>query len=271
MATIITDFLSLFQHEFFILAVVAAIFSGFLCGFTGPYLSWRKLGSLGSSISHSALTAIAFAALIGVATGWILFPFSIFLALLLAFLKEKKHNDLDSIVALFYSGFMGIGVLLLSFSGKGSSEMVEVLFGDILVVDRSDIFLLGGLSVALLAFAVWQRKGLILSLVHSDLAIVEGVPTHRLNYISMALIGLSIAASIKILGVILMTSLMMVPTLIASKYTKSIRSHFVLSSLIGVTISFVGILLAAALNLPSGASIAAFAFVLFLVNSVIKR
>ncbi|MCB0347963.1 MAG: metal ABC transporter permease [Bdellovibrionales bacterium] len=263
---IATEVLELLQLEFFWRAVIASTLAGLICGFVGPYLSWRNLGLLGASLSHAALTPISLAYMIGVSVKWLLLPFSLLISLIIAYLKEKNYNSLDSVLAIFYSGFMALGILFLSQLEFGSTEMVHLLFGDILTVSWSDVLFLLFVFVFILVFAIKFKKPLLLSLVHPELAKVEGKNMKYFTYACFAIIGLCVVASLKIIGLVLLTCLMMAPTLMATKRTKSLKAHFLFCSLAGALLAFVGILLSAVFNLPSGASIASLAMLVFFIN-----
>jgi zinc transport system permease protein len=264
--TIVTEVLELFQLEFFWRATLASVLAGLICGFVGPYLSWRNLGLLGASLSHASLTPISLAYILGVSVQWLLLPFSLGLSLVIAFLKERNYNNLDSVLAIFYSGFMALGILFLSHLQFGSTEMVHLLFGDILTVTWADVGFLVAVLIVIVGFALKFRKPLLLSLVHPELAKVEGKNMHLYTYACFALIGLCVAASLKIIGLVLMTCLMMAPTLMATKRTKSLKFHFLFCSLAGALLAFAGIILSAIFNLPSGASIATLAMLVFFIN-----
>jgi zinc transport system permease protein len=264
--TIATEIVELFQLEFFWRAMIASVLAGLICGFIGPYLSWRNLGLLGASLSHASLTPISLAYILGISVQWLLLPFSLLLSLIIAVLKEKNYTGLDSVLAVFYSGFMALGILFLSQLEFGSTEMVHLLFGDILTVSWMDVGFLAFVLLIIFGFSLRFKKPLLLSLVHAELAKVEGKNMRYYTYACFALIGLCVAASLKIIGLVLMTCLMMVPTLMATKRTKSLKAHFVFCAFSGALLAFIGIILSAIFNLPSGASIATLAMLVFFIN-----
>lgn len=266
--TKLQDFLT---YDFAQFALLSSILAGAICGVLGPLMAWKRLGLLGSSIAHASLAAIGVAKLINVSIYTLLYPFSILLSVLLAKLKVQAKQEMDSLLALFYSGFMALGILLISIKGQGSTEVIHFLFGNILLSNELDILVLFLLSVLTIIYIIKNKKQIILSLLNEELAITEGVAIKKHNYIIMILISITTIASLKLMGIVLMTSLLMAPTMIASKFTKNIKNHLMLSTLLGVLISVFGLMISLLSDLPSGSCIAVLALFSFFIVHLLKK
>jgi zinc transport system permease protein len=252
-------------------AMQAALLAGFLCGFVGPLFVWRRMALFGNTISHASLTPIAIAQIAKIPFVSVLFPFSIGLSLLLTKIEQKGYPELDSVLSIFFSGLMALGILLLSLGGGGSSEAVHFLFGDVLLVTRSDLTVLAFISLLVIIYAGVFWRDLILMAVHSELATVEGIPVSRHVYALMALSGLAVTCVLLLMGVILATSLMIVPPMIARSFAQTLRGHFIASVIVGALMSVGGLLLAIVLDTASGPTIAVVGLVLFILSSLIRK
>tara|TARA_B100001248_G_scaffold261706_1_gene253775 strand:+ start:13092 stop:13907 length:816 start_codon:yes stop_codon:yes gene_type:complete len=263
------NWLDLFSYTFFWRALIACLLAGGICGLIGPYLSWKNLGLYGAALSHAALFPIALGLSFHFAYEFALYPFVLCLSLAIAFFKKKRMASLDSYLAIFYSGFMALGILLLSLFGSGSTEMIHYLFGEVLLVSNYDLILLALMALMLVIFSYKYKNQLILESLQYEIAQVEIKKLNTLEYITYVMIGFCIAASLKIMGIVLLTSLLMAPTLIAAKFTNSLRAHFILSIGLSCLLACGGLLVAISLDLPSGASIASLAMTSFFLTSLL--
>jgi zinc transport system permease protein len=263
--------MELLTSPFVLQALEASVVAGFLCGLAGPFFVWRRLALFGNTISHASLTPIALAQIAHVPFTTVLFPFSVTLSLILTKIEQRGYPELDSVLSIFFSGLMALGILLLSLSGGGSSEAVHFLFGDILLVSQRDLILLSSVSVAVAVYTFIYWREIVLMAVHTDLATVEGVAVNHHTYFLMALCGLAVTCLLMLMGVILATTLMIVPPMIARSFTETLKSHVIASVIIGVLVSVGGLLLSVALDTASGPTIAVAGLILFLISSVFQK
>jgi ABC-type Mn2+/Zn2+ transport system permease subunit len=154
--------------------------AGALCGALGPYLVWRRMGLLGDAIAHAGLAVVAVSLLLDISSTPLLLVFAALIGYLLSFAQEKNFSELDSVLAILFAGFMGLGLLIIHFSGKGSEEILHVLFGDVSQTNSFDLIVLAALSAFVVSYLLWFRKPLQLMLLHSDLARIEGVQIFQL-------------------------------------------------------------------------------------------
>ncbi len=271
MDTVITERMDLFTSPLFLRAFLATLLGGILCGALGPFLLWRRLSMFSSSVSHAALTPLALSTALGVPTYILLYPFSALLAVGITRAEEKGIVESDSILSLFFSGFMAVGVLILVSSGIGSSEAVHFLFGDVLLISGKD--LAGLLLVTLIVggYVFKYKKDLVLLCLNRDLAVSEGVPVRHHIYILNLLAAITVVCLLGLVGIILTTSLIVGPALIASTFSKNLRTMFGLSLVMGVVSSCGGLIVSVLLDYSSGPTIAVFTLVGFLVSTLLSR
>lgn len=262
--------IELFQAPFFREALLGSLLAGAICGLLGPYIVWRRLGLMGDSISHASLTAVAGALYFQVPLNLVLFPFTLGVSLFLAWIEEQKVSEADSVLAVFFAGFLAVGILIMTTMGQGSAELVHVLLGEILLISSGDLLLLGCVLAVILVFLRVTRWQLTLIMLQPDLARIEGFPVRRFNYLLMALVGLTVAACLKLMGVILLTALLMVPPMTAKSLSGTLNGQLKWSFIISVALAMLGTLLAFYLDWPTGPTIAGFGLIVYLLSVGVK-
>jgi zinc transport system permease protein len=253
------------------LVVIAATLTGILCGSLSPYLVWKRLGLLSDSVSHAALMVIAVALAFGVSSSALLIPFSVLIGLLLSYMQKKDFKELDSVLGIFFAGFMGVGLIVMHVTGKGSEEVLHALFGDIQSINAESIAILVTLTILVVGYLLKNRRALQLSLVQPDLAKVEGIPVNRHMTILLVLCSVTVAVCLQLMGIVLITMLFVAPSMTALSFARSTRQHLILSVVFGVGIALLGTAVAQIAKLPVSASIATVGLVVFAVSVVLKK
>lgn len=252
------------------LVVVSALLAGLLCGALGPYLVWKRLGLLSDSVSHASLAVIAIALALGLPETSLLIPFAIILGLLMSYLQKRSFSELDSVIAIFFAGFMGLGLIIMSQTGRGSDEVLHVLFGDIENINGTDVLWLTILTAGVLGYLARYRNILKLTLVQPELAHLEGINVQRHMTILLVMCSVTVAVCLKFMGVVLVTMLFVAPSLIAMSFARSARAHTALSLIIGVAISIGGVGIASIMKWPVSATVALLGFAVFVATAAIK-
>jgi len=262
----IAERLEFFNSLLFMQTFAAALVGGLLCGVIGPYLLWRRLSMFSSSISHAALTPMAIASVAGLSSPLVLYPFSLLLAVAITRAEEKGVFESDSVLTLFFAGFMAIGVLILVSSGAGSSEAVHYLFGDVLLIENKDLLSLFGVAALVSIFVLRYKKDLVLMCLNKDLAMSEGINVRRHIYILNLLAAVTVVCLLGLVGIILTTSLIVGPALIASSVSKNLKTMLWRSALIGALCSCGGLILSVLLDWSSGPTIALLTLLGFMLS-----
>lgn len=248
----------------------AALIGGFLCGVIGPYLLWRRLSMFSSSISHAAMTPLAIASVMAVPAFFVLYPFSALLSLGITRAEEKGLFESDSVLTLFFAGFMALGVLILVSAGAGSEEAIHFLFGDISTIQSGDLFGLVGVTILVCLYILNFRKQLSLLCLHRDLAVSEGVPVRRHIYLLNFLAAITVVCLLGLMGIILATALLVGPALIAASFSRNLKTMLIASVGIGTGCSIAGLYLSSLLGWASGSTIAVLTLALFLISLLFK-
>lgn len=250
--------------------ILIAYFLGRLCGSLSPYIVWKRLGLLGDTVAHASLFVVAFALLLGIESSYVIIPFSIAIGLLLSYAQEKKFFELDSVLAVFFAGFMGLGLITMTLSGEDSEEILHVLFGDIEKTSTLDILILFALNTFVFFYLQKFEKQLQLMLLDQDLAKIEGINVKKHSTFLLVICSLTVGVCLKMMGVVLVTALFIAPALISLAFAKSARQHSAISTLLGSSMAVIGVLAAKFFNIPGGATIASTGLIVFLLVTVIK-
>jgi zinc transport system permease protein len=257
--------MSILDQDFMRLAFAAGAIVGVLAPAVGFFLVQRRMSLIGDGIGHVAFAGVAAGYLIGispVATGVVA---AVVGAIGVEWLRARRRTAGDQALALlFYTG-IALGVVLISAAGALNANLFTFLFGSILTVSHNDLVLVGVLgAVGLLVVAALYRTLVAVSLDEEG-ARVSGLPVGLVNVVLAALTGVTIAASMRIVGILLIAALMVLPVIAASRVAWSVLSTILIAIGIGLTSVVVGLTISYYGDLAPGGTIvlaAAGAFVL---------
>jgi zinc transport system permease protein len=241
--------------EFMRLAFAAGSVVGLLAPAVGFFLVQRQLSLIGDGIGHVAFAGVAAGYLLGIAPVATALVFAVAGAVAIEWLRGRRAAVGDQALALgFYVGFAA-GVGMVSSAGALDANLFTFLFGSILTVTRGDVVLVAVLGAAALALIAVLYRGLVAAAVDEEAARVSGVPVSVLNVLLAGLAGVTIALSMRIVGVLLIAALMVLPVTAASRIAWSLRSTLLLSMAIGLGAVWVGLTLAYYGDLAPGGAI----------------
>lgn len=265
------NLLSLLQLPFMQRAIAAGVLMGLLCGLLGSFVTLRQLSFFSHAVGHAALLGIVMGVLLQVNPTWMLLPFTLLFGLAVLYLID--HTDLwsDSVLNIVLSGALATGVILSSFIQSYRGNLMGVLFGDILAVDSLDLTLTGGLLLVSAIVLLGTLRQQILLTLNQAMAKVQGVAVQFHRYLFVVLLSLTVAVSIKAIGILLVNAFLVIPAATAKLMSQQFVPYMGLSAAIGAVSSLVGLTLSAAFNLPSGPSIVLAQFVGFLLVLIASR
>lgn len=256
--------------DFFIRALVAGIGIACVAGPLGCFILWRRMAYFGDTLAHSALMGAALSILLNVNTTATVFTICALIALAMVFMEKKVKLSSDSLLGLLAHSSLAIGLLVLAFLSGMRIDLMGLLFGDILSVNKQDILTiyLGGFIVLAILVMIWRR--LFAATVNPELAEAEGMAPERVNLVFMILMAGVIAIALKIVGVLLITALLILPAAAARHFARSPEGMAVLASVFGVTSVIAGLFSSLHYDSPSGPSIVVAALILFLAGFMVK-
>jgi zinc transport system permease protein len=260
----------IFELGFIQRALVAGIDISILCSIIGLFLVLRRQSLFGDSLAHMAFGGIA----VGIYTNtyplWTAFIASILAALGITKLQRSSNIPADSAVAIMLTAGLAIGILLLSFAGGFSVDLFSFLFGNILLVSLEDTLLISFLTaIVLLSVTILFKKFLYITFDEQQ-AEVSGLQVQRLNYFFIVLASLTVIASMRLVGILLISSLTVIPNITAMMFGTGFKRTLLISVLISMTSVVSGIFLSYALNSAPSGTIALISISFFLFVYVAK-
>jgi zinc transport system permease protein len=255
--------------DFFTRAIVAGLGLSAVTGPLGCFVVWRKLAYFGDTLAHAALLGVALSLLLSINTTLAVFCVALLVAFLLLALQKRSALSSDALLGMLSHGSLAVGLLALAFMTWVRMDLMGLLFGDLLAVTRTDIAVIFGGGAVVLAMLAFAWKPLFAVTVNRDLAAAEGINVPAHDVLLMLLLAAVVAVSIKIVGVMLITSLLIIPAGAARRLSASPAMMAVLASLIGGVAVVAGLWVSLTWNTPAGPSIAAAALVVFVIGLAI--
>ena len=259
--------MSIFDADFMRLAFATGAVVGVLAPAVGFFLVQRRMSLIGDGIGHVAFAGVAAGYLLGISPVATALVASVGGAVTIEWLRTRRRAAGDQALALlFYTG-IAAGVVLISAAGALNANLFAFLFGSILTVTRGDLVLVSVLGVVGLLLIAAFYRALVAAALDEEGARVSGVPVGLLNVLLAALAGVTIAVSMRIVGILLIAALMVLPVIAASRVAWSIRSNMLIAIGIGLGSVFVGLIAAYYGNLAPGGAIVLVAAGAFVVAS----
>ncbi|MDK2946644.1 MAG: zinc transport system permease protein [Geotoga sp.] len=195
----------------------------------------------------------------------------ILFAVFIYFVGKKGKISENSLIGMLFPLSMALGVIIMNLKPGYTPEIESYLFGDILMVNLTDIITLGIILLSVIFFITIFNKELKYFSYNERMAKIYGVPTELIRFLFLIAVALVVVTSVKIIGIILVTSMLITPGVIAKLWAKSINQMVIISSIFGLLSSFLGIYFSYYLDIPSGPSIVVLLFIFFLINYFLKK
>jgi zinc transport system permease protein len=254
--------------DFFIRALIAGVGIAIIAGPLGCLVIWRRLSYFGDTLSHSALLGVTLAYAFSINITLSVFVISSIVAILLINLQKRTKLAGDSLLGLLAHSTLAIGLVLIGFLSSIRFDLMGLLFGDILAVTTEDIALvwIGGIIILGILYYIW--KSIFSATVNYDLAAAEGMRPEISNFIFTLLLAAVIALSIKMIGALLITGLLLIPAAIARNLSNSPKQMIIISVLAGIASVVIGLFTSLELNTSSGPSIIVASLALFVLSLI---
>ncbi|MDT3738451.1 MAG: metal ABC transporter permease [Candidatus Kapabacteria bacterium] len=256
--------IEMFGYPFLQRALLAGILIGFAASYFGVFVVQRRISYIGSGLAHAAFGGVALGLLLGIEPLITAVPFTLFIAVLTVYLKEYTKISTDSIIGILYSVSVALGIIFLSLKDDYSADAYTYLFGSILTVTESDIWISVSLViVTLITFKLyWGRWAY--ATFDRELAKADKLPVVADDYTLMIMTAITVVLAIKIVGIILITAYIVIPASFARLMTKRFIYMTYWSIGMGVVSSIAGLIISYQLDFPSGAVIIILQALLFL-------
>ncbi len=251
------DFFSdLFQYGYLANALAACVLSGIVCGIVGTYVVCRRMVFLSGGITHASFGGLGIAFYLGMNPIIGAMIFAVCSALGIEWAGSRGRIREDSAIGIIWSVGMAVGALFMSLRpGYTSGDLSAYLFGSIVTVTDTDVTALGFLTaIIVLGAALWLRPIMYVAF-DRDFARSRGIPTRVISYLMAALIAVAIVLSIRIMGIVLLISLLTMPVVIANSRSRSYRTLAIAAPIIAVIGNVSGLIFSYHFEVPPGAAI----------------
>jgi len=252
-------------------AALAAVLVSLTLSLLSGFVVLKRLAFAGSGIAHAAFGGVALALLLGLPPAPVAVVFSLALAWMVSQLSRRGRLPEDSAIGIFFAASMALGVVLLSLQPRYNIDLFSLLFGNLLAVTPADLWLMAGLSAVVAVVLGRYFWELVSVSFDEDLASVSGLPVQGLNLALMVLLALAVILSMKSVGLILVSALLVLPGATALELAGSLRGFVALSVLFGLLASGAGLAASYALNLASGAAIVLCGTLIFAGVHLLRR
>ena len=243
------------QFEFMRNALLAGVLVSISCGIIGTLVVVNRIVFITGGIAHAAYGGIGLAFYMGISPILGASLFSVLVSMIMGAISLKSKHRADTIIGVLWAVGMAIGIILIDLTPGYNVDLMSYLFGSILAVPKTDIWFMIPLDMVILLITFVFYKEFIAMSYDEEFSFVVGIPVRSLYFALLCMTALSVVMVIRVVGLILVIALMTIPPYIAEKYTRSLGKMMVLSSLLGILFTFVGLWLSYTYDFTSGATI----------------
>ena len=267
---ILEKFLEMWQYQFMVKALVVGVVLAVTAGLIGVSLVLRRKAMIGDGLSHVGFGAFAIATVIGVMPLQMALPIVILAAILILQVNQKSKVDADALIAMLSAGALAVGTLVISVVKGVNTDINNYLFGSILALDDLDVVVGVIFSLVVILFFIVKYHEIFAMTFDENFAKSIGLKTERLNTIFAILCAVVVVLGMRLVGALLISSLIIFPTVTAMQVVKSFKAVVFTSVAVSVFCMVMGIIFSYFVATPTGATIVIFNVMAFLVAKVVE-
>lgn len=259
------DFISdIMNYGFLQKALFTSIMVGIICGVIGCFIVLRGMALMGDAISHAVLPGVAISYMLGINYFYGAVLFGVLTALGIGVVSQNSRVKNDSSIGIVFSAFLALGIILIA-KAQSATDLTQILFGNILAVKSSDMWMTLVVGAIVLIVVILFYKELLVSTFDPTMSAAYGLPNRLIHYTIMVLLTMVTVASLQTVGVILVVAMLITPASTAYLLTNRLSVMIVLASLFGAVSSVIGLYFSFVYNLSSGAVIVLVTTFLFIL------
>ena len=265
-------FESLLTVSFLRNALFAGLMASIVCGVIGSLVVVKKISFVSGAIAHSVLGGIGIAYFFNFSPTLGAFVFAILSAILISVIKQRKKQNEDTVLSAFWAVGMAIGIIFMSMTPGYNTNLMSYLFGNILLVTNSDLWILLILVFVIVTTVLVFYRQFIAMIFDEEFARLKKIKVDFLYTLLLILISLSVVVLIRVVGIILLIALLTLPAAISRLFNRSIGGMMFWASILGLIFTILGLWLSYLLDLPTGSVIIVLAGLSYIVGTfVIKK
>lgn len=262
--------LELFQYGFVVRGLIAGVIIAIIAPLIGIFLVLRRYSLIADTLSHVSFAGIAIGLLFGINPIITAIIASVASSLAIERLRISKKVYGDSALSLFLSGSLALAIVLISLYHGFNVNLSNYLFGSIVTVAQLDLIIIALLGAIVVITIISFYKELVYISFDEEAAQVSGIPVRLINIILITLSALTVALSIPIIGILLISALIVIPVLTALQLRRSFRQTLIIAELVSVASVVIGIIISFYLNLSSGGTIVLVALAIFTIAFLLR-
>jgi zinc transport system permease protein len=259
------------QYPFIQRALVSGVFIGCCCAFLGVFLVLRRLSLIGDGLAHVSLAAVGLGLLLSISPLWVTIPLVMAASMWILWLSDKAGVYADAAIGLVSAVSVALGITLASV-GKGFNvDLFSFLFGSILSISQAEVYLSVTLSVVVIGLMILFYHELFAIAFEEEYARVLGISVEKINKVLILCTALTVSLGIRVVGTMLISSLIIFPAVTALQVARGFRLAMLLAAVFSVISVLAGVFVSYVWNLPTGATIVLVNFVLFSIVFLYKK
>ena len=259
------------MDDFIYRAIIASIGVSLIAGSLGCFVIWKRLSYFSDSISHSALLGVALGLATGLGINLGLVIVGGLFAVLIVELQQKEFWSSDAVLGIFSHLSLSLGIVVLGIIGNQNTDYFAYLFGDILSITSKDLYWIFSVLIVVVTILVFNWKKLLLLTLNEELAKAEGINKLYYDLLFMFLIALAVSVSVQIVGVLLITSLLIIPPAIARVISNSPVAMILASMIVSIFSVLLGLYLSIDFDLATGPTIVITLGALFFIAQFLPK
>jgi len=263
--------LDLFSYSFIVRGFEAGIIVALIAPLIGMFLVLRRYSLIADTLSHVSLAGVAIGLFFHINPLLTAITTAVISSVAIERLRLSKRVYGESALAIFLSGSLAIAIVIISLAHGFNVDLFNYLFGSIVTVKQTDVYIIGSLGLFVLIAIVAFYKELVYLTFDEESAAVSGIPTRFINILLIVLAALTVSVAIPIVGVLLIAALIVIPVVTALQFRKSFAGTIVIAEFLSVFSVIAGIVVSFYLNLSSGGTIVLISLLLFLISLLITR
>jgi zinc transport system permease protein len=257
------------QYDFMRNAIIAGLLAAVACGIVGTYVVTKKIVFISGGIAHASFGGIGLGYLININPVIGATIFALVSSLGIGLISRKTRLPEDTAIGLIWTIGMALGIVFIALAPGYAPDLFSYLFGNILTVPVTDLFIMGALDIVIVVLVITFYKEFLSISFDENYSTIIGIPVEALYLTLLVMIALTVIVLIRVVGIILVIALITMPAAMASRFTFNFRKMMLLSILFGIIFTMGGLWLSYWLDLPSGATIILFGGILIIISFII--
>jgi zinc transport system permease protein len=259
------------QFEFMQNAILAGILVSIACGIIGSYVVVNRTVFISGGIAHAAYGGIGLGYLLGIEPTLIALPFSLLAALIMGLVQHRTRQHADTLIGVLWAIGMALGIIFIDLTPGYAADLMSYLFGSILAVPRSSILVMLAMNIIIIVTVYILYNEFLALSFDQEYARVLSVPVEPLYLLQLGLTALTVVLTMRVVGLIMVIALLTIPAAISRQFTTKLHHMMILSAVLGVGFTLIGLALSYIFNLTSGATIILVAGIGFLLSMIYER